>query len=610
MPSDPARPSNPMIPEIAAPSQGDGVIQVVEHSYERGQLIFREGQIGDSAYQVVAGKIELFKQSSDGPIRLAILGEGEIFGEMGVIDHSVRAATARAMGAVTLRVYSREAFFQLLRQQPESAFSVIKMVTGRLRQANEFIAHPDRVALVGQESSRRFGWLGRLLGGDARRFQRIRLEFQPDAIEIEEQPMPMAARLIFITLILFLVVGLIWASLARLDRLVMGEGKLITRASKIPIQPLETMIIRSIEVQVGQVVKAGQLLAQLDPTFAEADAISSRKSLNSHAAQVVRLTAELQGENPDQFSQDPGEDRLNRQLYESRRQERVNQLAAMDASIRELQARQKSTREDQQAMQTELTILRDLETMRRNLSEQGNGSRVLWLEAKRQLSSSQRDSERLVNTLSEIGHKLAATVAQRAALLEEWRSRDSQELMTAQREWIKWTEMVAKHDRMLKLARLYAPVDAVVLEIAPRSVDSIIRPAEALLTLVAVDVPLQAEVNIPTRDIGYLRKGDRARIKLEALSFQRHGTLEGEVVTLSEDIFEEEVVGRKQPVYRARVSLPDQVDLPKLLQDIPRDFRLIPGMSVTVEIKVGTRSLLSYFFYPILRTLDAGLREP
>ncbi|MBF0143103.1 MAG: HlyD family type I secretion periplasmic adaptor subunit [Magnetococcales bacterium] len=581
-----------------------GGVHVVEQPYERGQLIFREGDAGDCAYQVVTGQVELTIKSPEGPIRLAILGKGEIFGEMGVLDGLARNASALAMESVTLRVYSREAFYQLLRHRPESALSMIKMVTERLRQADESIVHPDHVVMAGQSPSPT-GWWGRWFGGQSRRFRRVRLEYQPDAIEIEEQPIPMVARWIMFTLIMFLVVGMVWASLAHLDRVVSGQGKLVTRAAKIFIQPLETMIVRSIEVQVGQEVKAGQLLAQLDPTFAEAEAVSSQASMKSFAAQVQRLTAELDGENPTHFSTDQGEERLQRRLYASRQRERSDQLLVSESTIQELQARLRATREDQRAMQTDLAIVRELETMRRTLLEEGYGSRVLLLEAKRQLSETRRTSEHLLNSVEELGHKLAAAQAQRSAMMAEWRSQDGQELQTAQRELIKYAEVVAKHERMLMLVRLTAPIDAVVLDIAPRTTGSIIRQAEVLLTLVAVDSPLQAEVNIPARDIGYLRKGDRARVKLDAIPFQRHGTLEGAISTISEDIFEEELDGRKQPVYRARLTLKQNT-----LRELPKDFRLIPGMSAVAEIKVGTRSLLSYFFYPILRTLDSSLREP
>ncbi|MBF0165812.1 MAG: HlyD family type I secretion periplasmic adaptor subunit [Magnetococcales bacterium] len=594
-----------MKPPETPPAPADDVIEVVERVYERGQLIIREGERGDCAYQVVTGQVELFKQSQDGPFRLAILGKGEIFGEMGVIDNTLRNASARALESLTLRVYSREAFLQLLRQRPESALSVIKMVTARLRQADDNIAHPDQVHAAGTHPSHPSVWWGGWFGGTARHFHRVRLEFQPDAIEIEEQPLPMAARLIFITLILFFLVAGGWASLAHLDRIVSGEGKLVTRASRIFIQPLDTMIVRSIEVQVGQQIKAGQLLAQLDPTFVEAEAISSQASMQSFASQVRRLTAELADETPVQFSKDPVEEQLQRGMHESRRLERRSQLLASDETIEELRARLHATREDYHALQSELAILLELEKMRHDLLEQGHGSRVAWLESKRQLSASRREGTRLLSGATEIGHKLAAEEARRDALSGEWKNRDGQELMTAQRELIKLTEVVAKHARMLKLVQLRAPVDAVVLEIAPRTAGSIIRQAEVLITLVAVDVPLQAEVNISARDVGYLRQGDRARIKLDAIPFQRHGTLDGELLTVSEDIFEEEIAGRKQPIYRARLSL-EQTHL----RDIPPDFRLIPGMSALAEIKVGTRSLLSYFFYPIIRTLDSGLREP
>jgi hemolysin D len=151
---------------------------------------------------------------------------------------------------------------------------------------------------------------------------------------------------------------------------------------------------------------------------------------------------------------------------------------------------------------------------------------------------------------------------------------------------------------------LTAPADAVVLEVAKRSIGSIVREAEPVFTLVPLDVPLEAEVLVEARDIGHVGPEQEVRVKLDAFPFQKHGTASGVVRTISEDAFTDEGKGERS-FYRARVVLTDS-----RLERIPETFRLIPGMTVVAEIKVGRRSVLSYFLYPLLRGLDESIREP
>jgi len=108
-------------------------------------------------------------------------------------------------------------------------------------------------------------------------------------------------------------------------------------------------------------------------------------------------------------------------------------------------------------------------------------------------------------------------------------------------------------------------------------------------------------------DVGHVETGSEVRLKLEAWPFQKHGTLPGRVRTVSDDTFtpDPKKDGQQRPYYKARVEV-----IATDLRDVPRSFRLIPGMAVTAEIKAGERTILSYFLYPLLRGLDESIREP
>jgi hemolysin D len=141
------------------------------------------------------------------------------------------------------------------------------------------------------------------------------------------------------------------------------------------------------------------------------------------------------------------------------------------------------------------------------------------------------------------------------------------------------------------------------------------REQVIFIALVPSDSAIEVEVDVETRDIGRIRTGDSARVKLDAFPFQRHDTLPGIVRVISEDAHqrkEQEAVLDISPddkpataFYKTRIGL-----LGTTLRNVPDGFRLMPGMKVRTEIKVGRRSVISYFLYPIIRVFDESMREP
>jgi HlyD family secretion protein len=143
------------------------------------------------------------------------------------------------------------------------------------------------------------------------------------------------------------------------------------------------------------------------------------------------------------------------------------------------------------------------------------------------------------------------------------------------------------------------------LEIGKKSVGSIVKEAEPLFILVPLVALLEAEVEVGPSDIGEIRVGDAARIKLDAYPFQKHGTVKGRVISISADTFSRQnAMGGQDYYYIARISLEDT-----RLVRLPIPTRLIPGMTLTGEIITGKRTVISYFLYPVIRVLDESFRE-
>lgn len=449
------------------------------------------------------------------------------------------------------------------------------------------------------------------------------LAYLPDGAAVEHAPLPWLARSTLYALIGLLVSLVAWAGLAQVDRIVSAGGRLVTTAPLVVVQPLETAVVREVVVRVGDRVRAGDRLATLDPTFVAADLADLNARLTSLDAQLARLRAELEGTAYPLATTTPDAG-IQAAILERRRAEYDARLASFDEKVNRLDAALRSNRRAQTGLAERVELVGEMEAIRRQLQERQTGSRLTWLEARNERLRLRDELATLVDRERESLHELSGTQADRTAFIDEWRRKTAEELVDLNRQRATLTEQLAKAERRRALVTLTAPLDAVVLEVARRSVGSVIREAEPLITLVPADVPLEVEADIPSRDIGLVRVDDTVRVKLDAFPFQRHGTLSGTVRTISADALVSNTAsatitgttadgssadGSRPPpggtVFRTRVRL-----LTTHLDAVPEDTRISPGMIATIEIRVGSRSILSYFLYPILRVLDESIREP
>jgi hemolysin D len=434
----------------------------------------------------------------------------------------------------------------------------------------------------------------------------VALEFQSDARQIDEQRPPASERAVLYVLIALIACGVIWASIAKVDRIVVAQGKLVTTAVTIVVQPLETSVVRSLEARIGDIVQKGDHLATLDPTFSMADAAQLRGKIASLDAQIARLDAEM-AERPYAPETIDDEARLQMTIWTRRAEKYTAKVESLDRQIRETEAKITTKTADQDALKPRLAIARELENMRRELFKKEVGTKISYLDAEAQRMQIERDMQLAANECLELQQTLNRLNADKAAYVAEFRQQLGEDLVQARRERDAAAKQLDKAARRNEVTVLEAPADAIVLDVAQRSVGSVMKEAEPLYTLVPLNSPLEAEVLVEGRDVGQVKTASLTRVKLEAWPFQKHGTLAGEVRTLSEDVFnpDPKKEGEARPHYKARVKLTSSE-----LRNVPDNFRLIPGMAVTAEIKAGDRSVISYFLYPLLRGLDESIREP
>jgi membrane fusion protein, hemolysin D len=431
-------------------------------------------------------------------------------------------------------------------------------------------------------------------------------EFQSDALELAARKLPWFGRSGIYIALLILLIAIIWATIGEVDIIVAANGKFISPSQNIVLKPLERTVIKKINVRVGQVVKKGQVLITFDPTFNQAEEERLTEQLNSLGAQFRRLKAEFT-EKPfmPKAKKITEDEKWQIAIYGKRQKFYQAKMEYFSQNIKRIEASINTTNESYKKQKHRLKTLKKIEQMMDDLHRKNAISLKQVLET--QISRLQMESEvdKQKNSILELIHERLSAISNKNSFIEEWDKTVSEELVRIERELTGIRKQLDKAIKLSSYVSIRASCDAVVHEIAAFSEGSGVREAEALITLVPINIQIVAEINILPQDIGKVNKGDVGRIKLSAFPFQKHGTLDGKLYQISENTFQEQgIMGQKQAVYHGRMIISGK------LENVKDNFRYIPGMELKAEIKIGRRRIIEYIIHPLIKSLDESIREP
>jgi HlyD family secretion protein len=444
------------------------------------------------------------------------------------------------------------------------------------------------------------------------------LRFLPDRLVAEHGRASRRTRHVLYLILTCLVCAIFWACVADVDRIVTAQGRLVTTANPLVVQPFEKAIIKSINVVMGSAVKAGETLVILESVFASADMEQLRQRKRSLAANLARLKAELSGCDFEEGktaacliqTDQKHSDELDLQLriFEERRKEYASTLLYYDESIHGLHKKIENNILELKHHAGKLETLAEMEAMIDQVFKIDAAPKMTLLEQRRQRFEASAKVVELQNQNSEIELQIKSLAAQRESYIKKWNSETAKEYVQVKRDMDSVEEELGKAQKKQELVELRAPEDAIVLDVAKLSVGSVATEGRELVSLIPRNAVLEAEVDILPSEVGYVQNGSATRVKLDTLPFQKHGVIDGTVKTISKDIFHKQTAVGDTLVFRAHIELPG--DPSADLKDLPPGFLCIPGMTVSAEINVGKRKVIEYFLYPILEGLDTGLREP
>ena len=451
------------------------------------------------------------------------------------------------------------------------------------------------------------------------------LEYQSPTAAVIARPVPLASRHTKWVVAAMLASLLAMLGLVPIDRVVTTPGKVTATAGNLTVEPLgspdtPTVLVRSISVKEGQLVHAGDVLAELDPTFAQADAGTLETQVNSLQAEVDRLTAETHylpyvsdGSAPSQ---------LQAMIYAQRHAERSFKTENYAQQIKGVEVKIAQARSDVASLTERRALATEMEGKRRELERMRVGSQLNRLQA----TDSRMDLEaQLAAAKSQITssqRELDALVAERDDEAQQWLADTSKQLTDQGRLLADARQQLNKATLLRQLVQLRAQRDAIVLRVAPVNVGTVMQSGQEFIEMVPLDTPLQIESVVDGSDVGFVRVGDPVTIKFETFPDALYGTAIGTVRAISPDSFQQAQPQQQTPQqqttqttgaevamgvlsFRARMSI-DELQL----HDLPEGARIVPGMPVEADIHIGKRTVLRYLLSRLIPAGAEAMREP
>lgn len=425
-------------------------------------------------------------------------------------------------------------------------------------------------------------------------------------------PLPRAVLWCLVALVGILV---LWAVFGRIDIVAIAEGKLVPRSFLKIVQPAEAGIVKTILVREGQPVAAGEVLMRMDTSVSDADVRALYSELMLRRLQLRRVDAEF-GERPFTREADDPPDTFAKVSD----QYRANRQAYLDAVAQERAGRERTQQELHGATETRRKLSYALPYYRRQsetfdkLGKDGFASGLLVDDKRRELSEKDQELkaqeyavESLHAALTQGDRKVAQITS---TYRQQLQSERLQTLAQADRLTAEWEKQRHRN----ALLELRAPQSGIVKDIASHTAGTVVTPGTILLTIVPLDEPLIAEVQVKNQDSGFVFPKQGAKVKVMSYPFQKYGMVEGEVDHFSADA-SDTAGGRPEQInpesrlavtshYKAHIRLKDQV-----LRAQGETFRLLPGMQVVAEVHMGHRTILEYLLSPVQKAVKEAGRE-
>lgn len=450
-------------------------------------------------------------------------------------------------------------------------------------------------------------------------------EFQAAAIEVLETPASPAGRTLAFLIMAFAVIAVGWSIVGRIDVHATLQGKIIPSGKVKVIEPLITGTIREIRVKPGQRVAEGDVLLELDPTEHTADRVKLSEELAMLELSRLRLAAALEaladGTPARQVLIAPPDDAppamvvLHQNMLRQSLTAHEAELASIEGERRQRERERDRVTASIKARQKLIALTTERSEIFSQLHEQGIGSKARALDAAQLLQDQTVALVEEEGRLAEVKASIEALDKRLVERREVYADKATGELADTEAKVSAVRQDLTKARQRERQSTLTAPVAGRVQQLAVHTVGDVVTTGQQLMVIVPEGTQLEVEAMLLNKDKGFVQEGQTVRIKVETFPFTKYGTIDGEVLDVSNDAVSSnpQAQGQGQSaavqatgplVFPVRISLARE----SILVD-GTDVALTPGMSVAAEVKTDERRVIEFILTPLLKFRDEALHE-
>lgn len=436
--------------------------------------------------------------------------------------------------------------------------------------------------------------------------------FLPAHLELTETPISAAPKWTARLIILFAIIALLWSLIGKLDIVAVAMGKTTLGGGSKVIQPLETAVVDKIAVKNGTHVKSGQILVELSGIGSDSDYAQSEKSLQAARLNKLRLEAviraidtrqspELDHTLAEQWHLDPQQLIEAQSLAVNQFQTWFAQDAQLQTVLREHQAQLQGTLSQVRKLEQTTAIEQSRTADYKNLMSQNFVSKHAFYEQQSKFIQNKNDLASQRSQVVQIKESIREAEQNRQLNTKTLKRDTFDQLRQANETIQQLTEATDKALQRKQLMTLKSPVNGTVQQLATHTVGGVVTAAQQIMVVVPDQDQMEIEALLPNKDIGFVKAGQEAVIKIESFPYTRYGYLTGKVKHVSFDAIEDERLGL---VFATTIIL----DRNYLMVD-GKKVNLTAGMNVTAEIKTGKRRVITYLLSPLQTKVNESLRE-
>jgi len=567
---------------------------------KKGDFVFEEGDEAIFAYVLTEGVIEIVQTTKGEQRVLGKVEKGTVFGEMAIIDGFPRSASARAAADCKVQEVGHKEFLNYISKKPDAAFSIMIRLSGFVRSADK-------------QTSKSLLFASKTETNDEENDQKndqtdiVAVHNFEDTESIYSRPPSKPVIITAASLLIFTLCMVLWASFSFVDKTVSARGKFTNTAPNIEIQSTGSSIIEELNLERGQFINKGEIVAILDGTVVNANLKITRDKIYAVKNKILRLELQKKSILKKSLNKDSSGqlDLINEEILNRHFDEFMIKMKTFSSDLLRLETEIVSMSADKELIRDQLDIKIKIEEGKKKLFEKNVGSLMDTLSSTDQRISVKRQLLSTTGSIEKLKSQKTSIVDQRSSYLTGELVGIAQELSSFNDQLLQLNEELIKNELERSNLFVKSPVDGVVLNLPTVTVGSLINKGDPIVTLVRSGLPLVLEIDVDPKDASDLYNGNPVSVKIDALPFQQFGDLAGTLIYISDDTVQESLQGESGAFYRGRVNVEDSE-----IMGLPEEFDLTPGMLATADLKVGKRRLITYFTNPILKSLSSAMREP